>query len=212
MSKIKTKYFSKLFICCTAILCVFFAGLSSAVALTIDEFNGIGKVESSSGNTPNTLAISNPAIIGGTRNITAEYITGSTSVSIETKLGYLFHAAGPSTAGVTQVVYNKNGAGLGGINLKQDFDAATIGTAAFVLNVFSNDQPTPNASIEITVLDTVGGGGSVVKTIGCVNAPSCVANAPADLLFPFSEFVGVDLTKVNSIRQTAKQQKRGKEL
>lgn len=131
-------------------------------------------------------------VIGGSRNLTINTTSGTNSSDLTVLTGpqtlNLNTGAGNNSAGT--ILWNANGAGLGGVDLT---DAGA--SNKFDLEVLFADN---NLGVQISVTETAGAGGSTAtysQNLGAIASSTFVGIPFAS----FTNFANVDFSQINSI-------------
>lgn len=166
-----------------------------ANAIVLDNFNGdLGFVSASGGPAGPKTATSGGAfptsdVLGGYRILTVERTSSNSGqVSGDVNLSALqtfSYASGPSTTGKATLLYDNNGAGLGGVDITQGGAIALVGQYGSDLGAVFTFSVTDTANMTSTANLNVPGTGS--------------SSTFTNFNIPFSSLSGVNLMSVKSI-------------
>ncbi|MBN8548698.1 MAG: hypothetical protein J0M12_05245 [Deltaproteobacteria bacterium] len=198
------KYFSAFRVAAAALLCV----STSAHALTIDDFNGVGSIQPQPGGTEKYVSISDPGAIGGARGIegkvTFPLVPGGGDMFVETSDGRFSHSLDSNVSGYSRLSWDGDQdavtlvtSGLNGIDFLQD------NGSAIAIDVVAFDYPSQKPlTLKVTLFDAIDG---TRFSTGSVTLNGWVI-APTTFTIPFIAFVAdpaasgpVDFTNIGAI-------------
>lgn len=152
-----------------------------AAAITIDDFEGSGGVESSDGN-PAYASYAASTAIGGARELMTQRTSGTLGVRLNTVAGVLAHSQDSFVIGISEVTWDGSSDhttfeadGLGGLDLTQD------GATAIVLRNTDAERAT---NVTIRVYDASSPSGDIYW-----EATSQLNGIAPEITLPFSSFV-----------------------
>lgn len=165
----------------------------SARAITIDTFNTTShSITASSGSSfPVSSTIAAPEAIGGFRTLEILSVTGSSNATLEVitgGLGLLALSNAFGTSSTARVTWDKNGIGLGGMDLTGSGAFDSIGLA-----LVSIDQG--NVSLTVSIFETAGEGGGFASLL----LPSAVVGQNVFKFDTFTNFANVSFNLVDKI-------------
>lgn len=131
-----------------------FTCLTTAAAITIDDFEGNADLDADTLFVPKSAVTISNSAIGGRRSLYVEKTAGTGKINLYTLDGELSHDQGNSASGYSIITWDgddtpdgslpSNRLGLGGINLEEDNNGTTRPADSFVLRLSADlgfDQP-----------------------------------------------------------------------
>lgn len=175
--------------------CAMLLSVSRAGAVVVDDFDTAFSPDTHGGlvlavNGANLLDCSTQTgmatVLGGSRKAVLHYLGGTGSGSeaqaedVTSPKDILTYSNGSDDTSELTLLYNGTGAGLGDL---------TGGPDQFVVNLFRADL---NASITVIAFDGTNTASDKINVMHAVTSPM-------NLIFPFSDFTGVDFTDIQSL-------------